>query len=92
MNKVRRFKHNSYKALIEEFFSTFPEFADQVHDYDKHVWTKTRRGIKVHLKNGLMVLFEVMDFHEYYDEEPWTSFRAILVPSFSQVVEDTEEK
>lgn len=94
MDKIRSFKHNSYKAIAEEFLSLFPELTDQVHDYSKHVWSKTRRGIKVHLKNGLTIIFEVMDFTKYSgdgdgDEYAWSSFRTLLIPAF---VEHVEEK
>lgn len=89
MDKIRSFKHNSYKALIEEFLSMFPELADQVHDYSKHVWSKTRRGVKVHLKDGLMIIFEVMDFPKFDDDKPaWSSFRALLIPTSVELAEE----
>lgn len=81
VDKDRTYKHGSYKAIIGEFMNLFPELTGRVARYDKHIWTRTQRGIIATLDNGLHVLFEVMDFKVEDSDPNWSSFRAVLIPS-----------
>ena len=81
VDKVHTYKHSSYKAIIGEFMNLFPELTGRVVKYDKHIWTRTQRGVIATLDNGLHVLFEVRNFKVEYSDPNWSSFRAILIPS-----------